>query len=497
MLLCLAFFRAARPTPEFSTFPQLLDHFNLSISARFNQTFAVDRAFADGGRTLVLEVSDLRPLNRSAPFSATAIAIARRSNATLASLELRGFGASRLPGPAFLSLAQVLSDHSAFVAGIAADRTLAVGGGYGGTIAAWLRQKFPHAVAAAVASSAPLEARVGIPLYWERTARRLDRVAPGCNGTVGELFAGLENNSTLALSGLPDAASARFVASEAIALMVAASDQTDFLPRLCAVDPAPPMPAFLSLLNETLGHFGYLAADFVPNRTSIHPDQLSVWRLRCAELGGFREVPPWVDLEFYAECCDDLAGVSDCAAAVPLTNAHFLPPQFHPDGRPLRLPGGDTMLLSYPQDDPGAELMAEAEDRALEIFLASPVAHGAPAADLRAPAPGEDDGLPASREQIIATAVDWLTNKCNRTCGHGNCVGHTCVCHAGFNGEFCNEIEFTMLKNKFLASWIVAAPTVLLLVGAVVAWLTILKEPVPFSPASLPSMSAQGAGSWS
>ena len=51
---------------------------------------------------------------------------------------------------------------------------IAFGGSYSGSMAAWLRQKFPHLISGAISSSGPLEAKVINSYLNSQTSGQLD-----------------------------------------------------------------------------------------------------------------------------------------------------------------------------------------------------------------------------------------------------------------------------------------------------------------------------------
>jgi pimeloyl-ACP methyl ester carboxylesterase len=89
--------------------------------------------------------------------------IASRFGGAVAFIEERYYGESvpvQQPRFGFLSSVQVIADYALVIASLRRSlnttRVLAVGGSYGGMLAAWLRKQHPDLVSAALASSAPL-----------------------------------------------------------------------------------------------------------------------------------------------------------------------------------------------------------------------------------------------------------------------------------------------------------------------------------------------------
>ena len=84
----------------------------------------------------------------------------------------------------WLSSRQALADLATFIATMRETQGLtgpwiALGGSYPGSLAAWLRLKYPHLVAGSVSTSAPLLAKADFFEYLEVVQNSLDTV-PGC-----------------------------------------------------------------------------------------------------------------------------------------------------------------------------------------------------------------------------------------------------------------------------------------------------------------------------
>lgn len=108
--------------------------------------------------------------------------LARETNSHLFTLEHRYFGQSRptedtsVENLRFLTVHQALADIAQFVAfirenyyGARNSRVILWGRGYGGSLAVWARQKYPNAVDAVWASSAPINAVLEYPRFFRNT----------------------------------------------------------------------------------------------------------------------------------------------------------------------------------------------------------------------------------------------------------------------------------------------------------------------------------------
>jgi thymus-specific serine protease len=108
--------------------------------------------------------------------------LARDTNSHLFTLEHRYFGRSRptedtsVENLRFLTVHQALADIAQFVTfirenyyGARNSRVIVWGRGYGGNLAVWARQKYPNAVDAVWASSAPINAVLEYPQFMRNT----------------------------------------------------------------------------------------------------------------------------------------------------------------------------------------------------------------------------------------------------------------------------------------------------------------------------------------
>eukprot|EP00727_Mastigamoeba_balamuthi_P010964 m51a1_g6490 hypothetical protein (433) ;mRNA; r:161311-163007 len=102
---------------------------------------------------------------------------AQRYRGLMVAIEHRFYGDSMPEGGLtienmrFLNSLQAIADYASFIDYVLASmktnasKVVTVGGSYSGSLSAWMRQKYPNLVHAAVASSAPVLAQVDMPEY--------------------------------------------------------------------------------------------------------------------------------------------------------------------------------------------------------------------------------------------------------------------------------------------------------------------------------------------
>ncbi|XP_076137972.1 thymus-specific serine protease [Alosa pseudoharengus] len=189
---------------------QELDHFDSNRKDKFPQRFFVNEKYWEepngpvflfiGGEAAISEVDVLAGHH---------VDMAEEHGALIVALEHRFYGESMNPGGldtedlADLSSQQALADLVTFHHYISeryhlSDKNtwISFGGSYGGSLSAWLRGKFPHLVYGAVASSAPVEAKLDFSTYNKVVGLSLMDESVGgsakCVGDVWEAFAAVE-----------------------------------------------------------------------------------------------------------------------------------------------------------------------------------------------------------------------------------------------------------------------------------------------------------------
>jgi len=155
-------------------FNQSLDHFSFTTNKRFQQKYLVNDSYWDKvGGPIFFYTGNEGKIESFTENTGFMWDIASEFGAMLVFAEHRYYGDSLPFGdqtgskdPAklgFLSSSQALMDYVELikfmkrtVKGAAESPVIAFGGSYGGMLSAWLRTKYPHIVAGAVAGSAPV-----------------------------------------------------------------------------------------------------------------------------------------------------------------------------------------------------------------------------------------------------------------------------------------------------------------------------------------------------
>ncbi|CAG06389.1 unnamed protein product [Tetraodon nigroviridis] len=172
-------------------FIQRLDHFSAD-SREWKQRYFVNEAFYKPGGPVFLMIGGEGAASPAWMQYGTWLTYAEKLGAICFMLEHRFYGKSHPTSDLstdnlrFLSSRQALADLAHFRTVIAEARGLtnakwvAFGGSYPGSLAAWLRLKYPHLVHAAVATSAPIHATVNFPEYLEVVWRSLASEDAAC-----------------------------------------------------------------------------------------------------------------------------------------------------------------------------------------------------------------------------------------------------------------------------------------------------------------------------
>ncbi|GIQ86302.1 peptidase S28, partial [Kipferlia bialata] len=166
------------------TSSQLVDHFDKTNTATWSQKFYVnDTFYSPGGPVLFFLGGEGPESPKTLSGSFYINTFAEELGALMIAIEHRYYGES-MPvddlsndNMVYLSSAQALADCASFRAWFPTAYSMysttedaawiALGGSYSGNLAAWLRLRYPHLIAGALASSAPVEATVDNHMYYD------------------------------------------------------------------------------------------------------------------------------------------------------------------------------------------------------------------------------------------------------------------------------------------------------------------------------------------
>lgn len=189
---------------------QPLNHFDSLNTKTFPQRFFVNDAFWERPNGPVfLYIGGEGPISEFSVLAGHHVDMAEEYGALLVALEHRFYGNSINPDGLEtenlrdLSSQQALADLAAFHQYISQRFSLShkntwisFGGSYSGALSAWLRGKFPHLIYGAVASSAPVKAKLDFSTYNKVVGLSLMNEKVGgsdkCVGDVWEAFAAVE-----------------------------------------------------------------------------------------------------------------------------------------------------------------------------------------------------------------------------------------------------------------------------------------------------------------
>ncbi|XP_017295714.1 thymus-specific serine protease [Kryptolebias marmoratus] len=189
---------------------QPLDHFNRQDMNTFPQRFFVNEAYwqrPDG--PVFLFIGGEGPIYEFDVLTGHHVTMAKEHGALLLAVEHRFYGNSinldglKTENLADLSSQQALADLAGFHRYISQSFNLSggntwisFGGSYSGALSAWFRGKFPSLVYGAVASSAPVEAKLDFSAYTNVVGLSLMNEEVGgsekCRAKVQEAFAAVE-----------------------------------------------------------------------------------------------------------------------------------------------------------------------------------------------------------------------------------------------------------------------------------------------------------------
>jgi len=185
---------SGKPLPPEQWFLQRLDHFKASDLRTWKQRFWINWSYYKPGGPALIMIGGEGEANPAWLEAGSWVKYARDEGAAMLLLEHRYYGQSHptedmsVKNLVWLSSRQALADLANFITQMMEDKNLtggwvALGGSYPGSLAAWLRLKYPHLVKGSVSTSAPLLAKDDFFEYIQVVEDSLNTV-PGCADSV-------------------------------------------------------------------------------------------------------------------------------------------------------------------------------------------------------------------------------------------------------------------------------------------------------------------------
>jgi len=185
--------------PSDNWFEQRLDHFKSSDLRTWNQRYFVNETFFNRKRNGPVFLM-IGGEGRASPVwvvIGSMMKYAAKYGALCFLLEHRFYGKSHPTGDMsdaslqYLSSEQALADLATFISAMNLkydltnkNKWISFGGSYPGALSAWLRLKYPHLISGAVATSAPIQATLDFPEYYEVVSRSLSTTGPQCVANI-------------------------------------------------------------------------------------------------------------------------------------------------------------------------------------------------------------------------------------------------------------------------------------------------------------------------
>lgn len=185
--------------PKEQWFTQYLDHFNPTNAHVWEQRYFVNSDFYKPNGPIFLMIGAEGIANAKWMIKGQWIEYAKEFGAMCFYLEHRFYGKSHptsdlsIKNLVYLSSEQALADLAYFIEAVNIGykfsnntKWIVFGGSYGGSLAAWMRAKYPHLVHGAVSASGPLLAQIDFNEYYIVVTNALREYSDKCVSTIQE-----------------------------------------------------------------------------------------------------------------------------------------------------------------------------------------------------------------------------------------------------------------------------------------------------------------------
>ncbi|PAA86324.1 hypothetical protein BOX15_Mlig015001g5, partial [Macrostomum lignano] len=206
------------------TFTSQIDHFSFNpYLGSFRVRYLINDTYYQPGSPILFYTGNEGRIEAFANNTLIMWQMAPVINAALVFVEHRYYGNSMPFGDhsmdnsstlAYLTAEQALADFAYFLTNLkyleprlVAKRSpvIAIGGSYGGMLSAWMRQKYPHLVQGALASSAPVLQFINVTSCYAFSAavsNAFTRASPNCSANIRKSWSAIDRTAASGKSGL-------------------------------------------------------------------------------------------------------------------------------------------------------------------------------------------------------------------------------------------------------------------------------------------------------
>ncbi|OHS94929.1 hypothetical protein TRFO_38904 [Tritrichomonas foetus] len=480
-------------------FEQTLDHFNYTSPITFNQSYIIDYTYnknPNETKTYVVEMPELWTLSES--FSKSAIRLANLTNSILIKIEHRFFGNSTnttdysTTNLKYLTISQTLADITAILNyyNSSIEKAIVMGSGYPGSLASWMRMKYPQFVTGAWASYSPLLSTENNSEYFRKLFEKTNNICTNNSKvenviqSISEKLSGSESeiNQIYELFHFNETtkpSKALYVITEILSMMYSDNSYVKYCNSINSIeDYASAIQKYIQSLRDQRK---FAISDINPqnltNRVNLTVQQRNfraIWYLKCTELGQFhfhlnKSFPKLklnLDKQFYLDTCKELFKFRD------LGDYEMINTEFGD-----RSPKTSNVVYTVDESDPDYSLMVVDGTVNDEIYIKKIMDSISPSQDIYFNIKNGTTEITELNDDLNYLLKRWMKDECLNTCVNGKCIAHFCICNDGWCGENCTDRYYSAKKFKAIASFGTVVPTIVLLIAACMAYVTIWRGP--------------------
>ncbi|XP_076453998.1 putative serine protease K12H4.7 [Babylonia areolata] len=185
-------------------FNQTLNHFDSADSRSFQQRYFMNDKYFKPGGPVFLSIGGEGPANPVWMENGAWVQYAQDHKAMMFMMEHRYYGKTHptddmsVDNLQYLNSEQALADLAQFITfaqnkyKLTGSKWIAIGGSYSGALAGWFRMKYPHLVTGAIATSAPVFAKLNFLEYLSVVRDSLAENSQSCVSNIQQAVAEID-----------------------------------------------------------------------------------------------------------------------------------------------------------------------------------------------------------------------------------------------------------------------------------------------------------------